>query len=115
LSVLVETATGNQPVLDASVRLNLQQGNRHMDAVLTHAQATNKLLYAASPNLPSPGNWRAIVRIERAGMRTDASGTIEVLAGGGSFLNYWLYFAVVPLVIMLFLLNQRLKGRRRGG
>ena len=111
LSVLVETIAGNQPVLDATVRLRLQQGNKHIEDVPTHAQATNKLLYAANPDLPTPGDWRAIITIERAGQRWDATGAIEVLPGPPAFVFYWPYFALVPLLIALFVLNQRLKRR----
>ena len=117
LSVLVETADGNQPVLDAAVSLALRQGETRLTAAATHAQATNKLLYAAFPDLPKPGQWQVMIAVERAGTRSEVGGTINILPGPPAILFYWPYFLVVPVAIGLFALNQRLKkkeaGRRR--
>ncbi|HXE11085.1 MAG TPA: hypothetical protein VN633_03135 [Bryobacteraceae bacterium] len=117
LSVLLETAGGNQPVLDADVSLTLRQGETHLTAAATHAQATNKLLYAALPDLPTPGQWQVTVMVERAGTHSEVGGTINILPGPPAILFYWPYFLVVPVAIGLFALNQWLKkkeaGRRR--
>jgi hypothetical protein len=112
LSVLIETANGNEPVFDAAVRLALRRGNRNIEMAPSHAQATNKLLYAASPQLTAPGTWEAVVTVDRAGSHAEAGGTIEVLPGPPAVFSLWPYFALVPLFIFLFLLNQRLKRRR---
>src|SRR5271154_2989462 len=50
ISVLVQDRTSQNPVLDAKVFIQTVQA--------THAQAQNKLLYAASLNLDSPGEWK---------------------------------------------------------
>jgi hypothetical protein len=109
--VLLETAGGNQPVLDAAVSLTLRHGDTHVTAAATHTQATNKLLYAALPDLPKSGRWQVTITVERAGTHSEVSGIIAVLPGPPAILFYWPYFLVVPLFIGLFALNQVLKKR----
>lgn len=115
LSVLLETAGGNEPILDAAVSLALRHRDTQVTAAATHAEATNKLLYAALPDLSESGQWQVTVAIERAGIHLEARGTIEVLPGPPAILFYWPYFLVVPLVIGLFALNQWLKKREAAG
>jgi hypothetical protein len=115
LSVLLETAGGNDPVLDATVRLLLRHNATQVTVPATHTQATNKLLYAALPNLPESGQWQVTVAVERAGIHSEVSGTIEVLPGPPAVLFYWPYFLIVPFVIGLFALNQWLKKREAAG
>ena len=117
LSVLLETAGGNEPILDATVSLTLYRGNARVIAAATHAQATNKLLYAALPDLSEAGQWQVAVGVEKGGVHSEVRGTIEVLPGPPAVLFYWPYFLVVPLAIGLFALNQWLKKKeaaRRG-
>jgi hypothetical protein len=108
---LLETASGNEPVLDATVTLSLRHGDAERTVAATHVQATNKLLYAALPDLPESGPWQVTVTIARGQMHSEISGTIEVLPGPPALLFYWPYFLVAPLAMVLFVLNQRLKKR----
>ena len=62
LSVLVQTVRDASPVLNAEVALQLSSpGSPAIHVPATRAQATNKLLYAAHPVLPSAGQWRLTV------------------------------------------------------
>jgi hypothetical protein len=111
LSVLVELAESNQPVLDADVSLEVRKPGAQLSLKATHAQATNKLLYAALAKIPAPGNWSVTVSVKQANLKGSASGPVNVLPGPAAFVSYWPYFAIVPCAIVLFVLNQMLKSR----
>jgi hypothetical protein len=114
LSVLVESAQTRAPVLDASVSLDLRNSRgSEVTGAATHDQATNKLLYAALPVVPEAGTWNVYVKVNRHGEHAVAEGTIQVLPAPPALVHYWPYFAVVPLVIGLFMLNQYLKAKQR--
>jgi len=114
ISVMVQDGQDNSPVMDADVSVQLSKAKEQtIDAKATTSRATNKLLYACSVAFRSPGSWRLTVRVTRGGTGGEASGDISVLPEEAPFVTYWLYFAVVPLGVMLFALNQWLKKRRR--
>jgi hypothetical protein len=118
LSVMVQTSAGQTPVLDADVRLHLVR--REPDSISTitaparHEQATNKLLYAAPLDLKSPGRYRTEISIQTKSDSAIVTGDLEVLPPEPPLLAYWPYFVALPLVALLFALNQRLKRKRRG-
>jgi YtkA-like len=116
LSVLVKKTAGDSTVLDADVKLHLVKaaggGIVEVTAPATHAKATNKLLYAAHVRLPSNGTWRVDVMVKQAASIEDLSGHIFVLEPRPPWFNYWPYFAVLPLLALLFAFNQRLKRQR---
>jgi hypothetical protein len=114
LSVLVESAQNQSPVLDASVVLQLRDAQgTEVNAPATHGQATNKLLYAALPVIPKAGNWAIRVKVTRNNETSMAAGTIQVLAAPPALIHYWPYFAIVPCAVGLFALNQYLKAKQR--
>ncbi|MBV9301047.1 MAG: hypothetical protein JOY53_02920 [Acidobacteriaceae bacterium] len=114
LSVLVQTAEDRSEVLDCDVKLTLSKpGDRDVIVHATRAQATNKLLYAASVMLSSAGKWNVVVEITRQREAFDVAGEIDVSPPETRLVTYWPYFAVLPVAITLFILNQRLKQRRR--
>lgn len=114
LSVLVESARSQTPVLDASVTLQLRDAHGTVvNAPATHAQATNKLLYAALPVIPNAGDWTVRVNVARGGETSTVAGTIQVLAASPALIHYWPYFAIVPCAVGLFALNQYLKAKQR--
>lgn len=114
LSVLVQTALESSAVLDATVVLHLSKpGEPDVDVSATRAQAANKLLYAAHPVLPSAGAWHLDVQVRSNGSAVDAAGEILVLPRSTSLNASWPYFALVPAGVLLFLVNQWLKNRRR--
>lgn len=113
LSVLVEDVQGGAPVLDAKVSLDLDSGTeRVIHVTATRERATNKLLYSALPTISEAGTWRVQVKIVRNGAGAEASGNIQVLPAPPVIVHYWPYFAIVPCLIGLFILNQYLKARK---
>jgi hypothetical protein len=115
LSVLVESSRNSTPILDASVSLQLQDGKgEQISVAATHAQATNKLLYAALPDIPDAGTWDVEITVAHDADRSTVAGNIRVIAARSAVMEYWPYFAVVPVFIGLFMLNQHLKAKQRG-
>ncbi|HEY7304937.1 MAG TPA: FixH family protein [Bryobacteraceae bacterium] len=116
LSVMVQTTADRSSVQDAKVILHLKKSERgnveEVMAPATHANATNKLLYAANVNLPSAGKWRIEIEVSSGGTSATASGELAVLPPQAPAATYWGYFALVPFVILLFVFNRWLKRRR---
>lgn len=113
LSVLVQDAEENT-LVDGAVTLLLSKSDQpDIVAEATTARATNKLLYAARVDLPEAGKWRVQVRVNRGGSNAAVDGEISVLPEEAPLLTYWPYFAVVPIGLVLFVLNQWLKGKQR--
>lgn len=115
LSVLIESRQSRAPILDAAVSLRLRnEDGREIIVAATHQKATNKLLYAALPTIPEAGTWDVQVRVARGNDRATVAGAVHVLAGAPAVIHYWPYFAAVPFLIGLFILNQYLKAKQRG-
>ncbi len=117
LSVMCQKAEDNSPVLDAKVLLHLRRpsnGSNILEFTLPakHDNASNKLLYAAALDLPSPGNWRVNVDVERNGILASVGGSLTVLEKQPAIVTYWPFFVIVPLVALLFAINRRLKRGR---
>lgn len=117
LSVMIERASDQSTVLDAHVMVHLKKTEAgsivELAAPATHGRATNKLLYAASVTLPSAGIWQMTVDVREKGDEASASGALNVLGKEPPLIEHWALFALVPLMILLFVLNQWLKRRRR--
>jgi hypothetical protein len=117
LSVVCQKAEDKSPVLDAKVLLHLRRPSSGNDIVeftlpAKHDKASNKLLYAAALDLPSPGNWRVNVDVERNGILASVGGSLTVLEKQPAIVTYWPFFVIVPLVALLFAINRRLKRGR---
>jgi hypothetical protein len=113
MSVLVQRASDREPVLDAQVQLRLTRaGFDPLEVRLSHANATNKLLYAGSIQVPAAGVWKAEVSVYAKQGSARLSGELQVLTPQPPLIAYWPYFALVPLMIGLYALNQWLKRRR---
>jgi hypothetical protein len=116
LSVMVQQTNDRSTILDATVKFHLIQSAAgdisEVFAPATHANAANKLLYAARVNLPKPGVWRLIAEVESKRGSAEVAGEINVLGPQPAIVTYWPYFAFVPLIIMLFVINQWLKRNR---
>ena len=111
LSILLEGAQTNEPLLDANIRLTLQQpGNGPIVAEPNRAQATNKLLYATTVEIPRDGTWSVSISIELGGKKEVVAGTMNVQPPAPPIAFYWPYFTVVPAAIGLFVLNQYLRS-----
>jgi hypothetical protein len=116
LSVMLQKAADQSTLLDAYVMLRLRKTTSgsivEVAAPATHEHATNKLLYAGSVTLPSAGVWQMTVDVRENGDSASASGDIDVLPAEPPVREHWPLFALVPLMILLFVLNQWLKSRR---
>jgi len=113
LSVLVQTHSGDQPVLDAEVLVTLTSsgGTVTINAAATRQQATNKLLYAAPVNLPFAGSWDLRVTIRRGSQVAEVGCPVTVAAALPPLLLHWPYLAFPPLTILVFTLHQWLRSR----
>jgi hypothetical protein len=114
LSVMVQKIEDRSPVLDCDVVLQLSHpGERDIRLAATRAQATNKLLYAGQPALRRPGKWHVDVEIKARGDTVRVAGDMIVLPEEAPLIAHWPYFALLPVAVALFALNQWLKARRR--
>lgn len=115
LSVMVENASDQSTVLDAVTKLHLSktESGRILELVApaTHATATNKLLYAVAISLPSAGRWRLTVDVKTKIQAASVSGEINVLPPEPPLVARWPLFALVPVMLLFFVLNQWLKAR----
>lgn len=114
LSVMVQEIEDRSAVLDCDVVLQLSHpGESDIRVAATRAQATDKLLYAAQPVLQRPGKWHVTVEIKVRGYTVRTAGDMVVLPEEPPLIAHWQYFAVLPVAVALFALNQWLKARRK--
>jgi hypothetical protein len=114
LSVMVQNADDRTDVLECDVMLHLSKpGEQEVTIAATRAQANNKLLYAAHPVFQSAGKWKVSVEIKAKGQTVRVNGEVTVLPELPPLIAYWPYFAVLPVAVALFALNQWLKATRK--
>jgi hypothetical protein len=117
LSVMVQNATDQSPVLDADVSLRFVR--RDKDAITSisaparHDQSANKLLYAAQVDLNVPTHYRVEISVQTKKDSALVTGDLDVLPPEPPLLAHWPYVIALPVVAFLFVLNQRLKRKRR--
>lgn len=109
VSVLVQNAGDQTPVMDATVWLQIDDSR----VLATHTQATNKLLYAAPFMLAKPGKTQLQVTVTSQGKTSIVDGNVEIAPQAAPIIAYWPYFALLPLAVLLFMLNQWLKNKRK--
>jgi hypothetical protein len=113
ISLLLQNRNGLEPVLDASVSLVLcEPSGAEIRARLTREQAQNKLLYAAPVTFAKSGQWQLEITILRDGEPTGATGTIDVAPAPEMAASYWPYIAFPPLMIVAFVVRERLIQRK---
>ena len=117
LSVMVQNASDQSAVMDAIVMLRLTSstgGNvTEVAAPATHAKATNKTLYAAQMTIPYPAVWRLSAEVTAGHETAGVSADLDVAPAAPPIRRYWPYFALVPLVILLFVFNRWLRRKRQ--
>lgn len=115
LSVMVQKTADHSDVPDAHVTLRFEknEGGKIIEVVApaTHAKATNKLLYGATVTLPSEGNWKFIADIEAQGARVTMPAQFIVGPAEPPLKEKWPLIVFVPVAIILFVINRRLKRR----
>jgi hypothetical protein len=114
ISLLLQNRNGLDPVLDASVSLDLAHADSNIEfhARPSREQARNKLLYAAPVIFSRPGKWRMSVTVRRNEKEVAAAGTLDVAPSPGRELSLAGYLAFPPITIMLFVARERLLRRR---
>jgi hypothetical protein len=114
LSVMVQNSDDRSTVLDCNVVLQLSHpAGRDIRIAATRAQSSNKLLYTAHPALQRPGKWHVIVDIKSTSGTVHIAGDMLVAPPEPPLIAHWPYFAVLPVAVALFALNQWLKAKRR--
>ena len=114
ISVLVQDRESLSALLDADVTLHLSHGASEVTVKATRAQAQNKLLYAASVNLPDAGEWKYSITVQRGSAQTAVSGSAILLTAQAGLSSHWAAIAAAPACILLFALHQFLKARNTG-
>jgi hypothetical protein len=71
------------------------------------------LLYAASINIPSTGQWRLETDVSSEGKNGIATGQMNVLPPSPPIQNYWPFVAMVPLLAIAFIINRKLREKFR--
>src|SRR5260370_1126947 len=114
ISLLLQNRDGLEPVLDAKVSLVMRADDSGIEfqARPTREQARNKLLYAAPVMLSKQGKCQIAVTVMRNGKETDAVGILEVAPGHDRASSYAGYIAFPPVMIVLFMVRERLIRRR---
>jgi hypothetical protein len=112
-SVLVQDRESLQSVLDAVVTIQLSHEASAITANATHAQAQNKLLYAATVNLPNPGDWKYSVTVQRGATRAAVSSSTPVAGAQDGISSHWAVIAFAPLCMLIFGVHQFLSRPRR--
>jgi hypothetical protein len=116
VSVMVQDRRSLVPVLDARVSLELTfpaGGRAPMRVPATRANATNRLLYAATVTFPAAGEWRLRARAEGPGTRGEVACALPVGAGRPRVLASWPWLLLPPVAVALFVLNDHLARRQR--
>ena len=136
LSVLVQSSTSGEVLLDADVGLavessdgrasnpseqfcgassgpavsqlaNLSQPKTTVPATREHA--SNKLLYAAAMNLNSKGDWRLHVYVSRGTHNAQFDCLIPVTQASAEASGLWSYLLIPSIAITAFAMNQKLR------
>jgi hypothetical protein len=117
LSVMVQRAADHSDVPDAHVTLRFQrnEGSKIVEIVApaTHAKATNKLLYGAMVTLPNEGYWKFTTEVSAQGANVTLPAQFAVGPAEPPLKEKWPLIVFVPVAIVLFILNRRLKRRWR--
>jgi hypothetical protein len=125
ISVLVQKADSNDPILDAIVNLvftapSVPQGepicglagiDSQINVSATHQQASNKLLYAAPVKFSATGHWRLQAVVERRGETAEVTCDIPVGSPPRRLAGLFPCLALPPLLVGLFAINQGLRKR----
>jgi hypothetical protein len=115
-SVALERAATGALVNDANITLILTpaEGERgRIELQATREAATSAFLQAADVKLPHPGSWKVTVIVRQGSESGECSTMLDVLPksqlGGQIFWEIML----VPFLILLFAVHQRLKSKQR--
>lgn len=117
ISVLVARLSDARLVLEADIIITAEpvgKPGERQTFLATHAQATNKLYFAADVNLPTPGRWQLTVQVD--GPEDSVSTTVEAEVVQQQFWGLPRYLSLIGLSLvaiafLLFVLNRRASER----
>ena len=111
-SVLLQDRETGSVILDATVNLVFQPvdgtGLRFQTRA-THVQARNKLLQAATIDIPAAGWWTIQISVSRDGKQAVVTTKLLVLPAAPRVAGIWPFLIVPPVAIALFALHQTLR------
>ena len=117
VSVRVQRASDHSDVPDAKVTLRFtrdQDGKiTEVMAPATHGKATNKMLYGAVVTVPSEGYWTFSADIDAQGAHVETAAKLPVGPPEAPMSQKWPLIAIVPALLLAFMLNRWLKRRFR--
>jgi hypothetical protein len=117
-SVLVQDRKTGEVVLGATVNLAFQPyggtGPKFLSRA-THGQAKNKLLQAATIDVPAPGWWSLQVSVRRGREGEVLSTKLFVMPATPRLATIWPLLILPPFAIGLFTLHHALRRSRRTG
>ena len=114
LTVLVQNAEDDEPVLGATVSLLLKHEDSTMPSILTeatHETATNQMLYSSLIDLPAAGRWSIEVAVMQGQQTGRLAFEAEVAEALPMIYELWFWFMLPALAIVLIILNQWLQRR----
>lgn len=114
LSVMVQDAKTEIPVLDATISMYLEHEDEKTSSMLVEATreaATNQLLYSAKFELPESGEWL----VQTSVMDHDLESSVEFRFKAGPplppILDMWPWFVLPVIALVLMGMNQWLQRR----
>jgi hypothetical protein len=115
ISVLVQDARSGEPVTEAQVTVRLTMPEQPpLSVAATQEAATNKLLRAASIDLPSAGRWHLDVDVDGPHGAAVISCDLDAANRLPKWRELWPWVCWPALVILLFGLHQALVRRSAG-
>jgi hypothetical protein len=111
-SVLVQERESGRVILDATVSLAFQPvagAGQRFQARATHVQARNKLLQAATIDIPAGGWWDVQISVSRGGAQGVVATKVLVLPAAPRLAAIWPLLILPPVAIGLFALHQTLR------
>jgi hypothetical protein len=137
VSVLLQSRTNGDVVLDAAVGLTVERpldlvvtagsepvcgmssasvvfpsqdiGQHQAPLPATREQASNKLLYAAALALNATGDWRLHISVSRGPDSAKFNCLIPVTQASANAPGLWPYLLIPPIAIAAFAMNQKLR------
>ena len=112
LAVLVQDRNSGAVVLDADVDLAVQYtGGGPAVVRATHRQSTNKLLEAATLDLPAAGAWNLRVSVREGNSKGALETTMNVAPGATESSFSWGYVVALAFTAALFILHRVLRSK----
>ena len=111
-SVLVQERETGRVILDATANFAVQSAagtGPRFQARATHVQARNKLLQAATIDIPAAGWWTMQISVSRNGVPTVLTTKFLVLPAAPRVAGIWPFLILPPFAIALFALHQALR------